>query len=654
MQNLARRPSGIYILRLVVPSALRAAVGKREIIISTGTRELALAKIVAGAAATQWRQHFLEISRLKAVSGIDSMEPSEIIKVVTGSPVLLVAGYLPLPAAAGASGLTVDQLLRAASEGRLALHVRLGGRRGHLVPEDVLEPVDPEVGRAGGLVVPHTSRMPDRATPHVADGVFRVPGNDATAVATTLLDRTAVADLVALEYTVGSGMWFVPELAVTCTRDSVEVATHDVENLRRAVAAVVDPRHLEEAREVQKQAVRQPSRGRFADKLLSEALDSYVTNRLAHDLGAAGEIKRVKNGCNLLIELGGDRRLGEITTEVLREFRDALLARVPASENKIRLMKGTTSVAESMAAVAGSDWPVMSPTERDKRMRWIAAWFRWLHGQRWITEDPAAPLEGESVLSKADRSKRKARRDDEVRHIYSPEDLAKIFSEEWFTTGRGSLTKSGTYRTFLPFYYWGPLIALLCGGPRVNEVSQLYLADFGVTPSGTPYVDFQEGAEDQKLKNQPSKRRVPLHPLLLSLGLLNWVEALRAIGYTRLFPELKRDAERGYGKSASKWFTRHMASRGFARDGSLTFHSFRHTFVNALPEDTPERVRKQLTGHTRGKDSHDTVYRKDKEADQALPYIERLQITLPEIAKFDVEAGLAAVEDALDRKRRLT
>lgn len=292
----------------------------------------------------------------------------------------------------------------------------------------------------------------------------------------------------------------------------------------------------------------------------------------------------------------------------------------------------------------------MSGAEREKRMRWIGSWFHWLHQQRWLSENPAAPLHGESVFSVSERKKRTAKRADEVRAVFTHEHLQQLFSEEWFREGRGKLTRQGTYREFMPHYYWAPLLALLAGGARVNEVAQLHLADFGVTEAGTPYVDFTADGENKKLKNLQSRRRVPLHPLLVNLGLLDWVKALEAAGHDRLFPELRHDAEKGYGKALSKWFTRYMASRGNPRDGSLTFHSFRHTFTNALPEDVPDRVRKQFTGHVRGNDSHDTTYRKDLGADQALPYIERLQVTLPQIAPFDVQEGLKAIADALRRR----
>jgi hypothetical protein len=58
VNGIFRRKSGIYFARLAVPAALRAAVGKRELIASTGLRDLTLAKVVAGAIVSGWRRHW--------------------------------------------------------------------------------------------------------------------------------------------------------------------------------------------------------------------------------------------------------------------------------------------------------------------------------------------------------------------------------------------------------------------------------------------------------------------------------------------------------------------------------------------------------------------------------------------------------------------
>lgn len=62
------RPSGIYVVRLVVPHRLRAAVGKNEIHASTRLRDWKAAKLVAHQIQSYWRGHFmtLDIEKLRA------------------------------------------------------------------------------------------------------------------------------------------------------------------------------------------------------------------------------------------------------------------------------------------------------------------------------------------------------------------------------------------------------------------------------------------------------------------------------------------------------------------------------------------------------------------------------------------------------------
>jgi len=54
VDGIFRRKSGIYFARLVIPLGLRAAVGKRELIASTGVRDQALAKVIAGGVLAGW------------------------------------------------------------------------------------------------------------------------------------------------------------------------------------------------------------------------------------------------------------------------------------------------------------------------------------------------------------------------------------------------------------------------------------------------------------------------------------------------------------------------------------------------------------------------------------------------------------------------
>src|SRR5665647_946323 len=108
MKNLFRRPSGIYFLRIAVPVQLRSVFNKREIVATTGPRELTIAKIVASAQVAQWRQRFFDSSRLMSLANTSSMDHQEILKLAHGHPVLLAGGHLTLSHACAASGTVVS------------------------------------------------------------------------------------------------------------------------------------------------------------------------------------------------------------------------------------------------------------------------------------------------------------------------------------------------------------------------------------------------------------------------------------------------------------------------------------------------------------------------------------------------------------------
>ena len=148
------------------------------------------------------------------------------------------------------------------------------------------------------------------------------------------------------------------------------------------------------------------------------------------------------------------------------------------------------------------------------------------------------------------------------------------------------------YRTFSPSWYWLPLLGAFSGA-RMNELAQLCLEDVYQAESGTWVVSFNDNAPDKRLKNAASRRLLPVHPRLIELGLDRWAKALRGAGHTRLFPELPYDQGKGYSKAAVKQFSAYMARLGYKSDGKLTFHSFRHTFVNRLPDATPEQGRRR-------------------------------------------------------------
>ncbi len=148
------------------------------------------------------------------------------------------------------------------------------------------------------------------------------------------------------------------------------------------------------------------------------------------------------------------------------------------------------------------------------------------------------------------------------------------------------------------------MVIALYTGARVGEIAQLRLAGFQHV-EGLPVMRI-EG----ELKTDASYRDIPAHPDLVRLGLLDWVDAQRRRGFTRLFPTVKLDGKSGKGNAISKGFSNLLDAIGVSArvdpDLALTkelaprigMHSFRDTLIQAMQGKTSEELRKAYVGHS--------------------------------------------------------
>ena len=88
---------------------------------------------------------------------------------------------------------------------------------------------------------------------------------------------------------------------------------------------------------------------------------------------------------------------------------------------------------------------------------------------------------------------------------------------------------------------------------------------------------------------------------MIELGLINFVDEARAAGQERFFPELYTTKRIKVGEVIGRWFNKIYLKNIELKDGGKTFHSFRHTFVDALKAlGIPEHEVAQLIGHKHG------------------------------------------------------
>jgi integrase len=226
----------------------------------------------------------------------------------------------------------------------------------------------------------------------------------------------------------------------------------------------------------------------------------------------------------------------------------------------------------------------LSSTTLDNTFTNVRSFINWLEDEG-LVQRAATLNKMLEVRRKNVSPEREPFTDDELRSLFSPQNFRpEVFRSSW--------------------QFWLPLMGLHTGA-RLEELCQLHLTDIRQDEaSGIWYMSINDEG-DKKTKTSAGNRRVPLHPALLELGLLDRVDALGK-RYNRLFPTLELRASAGkLGGAAGQWFTRYRRQCGVGAAGgeasSKVFHSFRHTVVTrCLHLGLVRRMYQEVVGHEKG------------------------------------------------------
>lgn len=169
------------------------------------------------------------------------------------------------------------------------------------------------------------------------------------------------------------------------------------------------------------------------------------------------------------------------------------------------------------------------------------------------------------------------------RNAFELDELKKIFDPT-------NLPKNGH-----PEQFWAPLIALFSGG-RISEVCQLHRIDIGKRDGFYTMAITDEGDGDKRIKSGASKRIIPINPVLIEIGFIDFCNDMKKFG-GQLFPTVKPDAYGYYGKEPGRRFATYLNKIGIT-DPTKVFHSFRTTAnVLMMDEDIAEEKRCAFIGH---------------------------------------------------------
>jgi integrase len=291
---------------------------------------------------------------------------------------------------------------------------------------------------------------------------------------------------------------------------------------------------------------------KFSKMLSSDLLDKFLEHKIPE--WGRDQQKKMTTLCICFVELMDDPELGTIDRELIRQY-EAKLKRMPANRHLVARRLGTNDATKLLDLADKNDEQRISAQTVESYLSKLSELFRWAVIEDYFSKNPA-----ESISQKTRGAKKRAQ---DSRDQFDQKDLHKIFSAEWFQLGGAKRNKTGGLSSFRPYYYWLPLLGLHCGA-RLNEISQLYLDDIIEYETGkfcifitdkTPDSSGTKNptkAPDKSIKNPNSKRVIPIHSMLIKLGLMDYIQALKTKGEERLFPELKHDEVKGYGKAAGR------------------------------------------------------------------------------------------------------
>ncbi len=331
---------------------------------------------------------------------------------------------------------------------------------------------------------------------------------------------------------------------------------------------------------------------------LSDWVEAFVERRVQSAQIGRDAQDRYRNAVANFELLVGPVAAAEITGEHVTAFISGM-QRLPRQRHKLEAYRGM-SVEELLEANV-PEQDLFAPTTINGYLQALGALMKWLR------ESHAAvrinPFEGVSIKAAPT-----------TRLSYTEADLERIFTSVLWKPASSYAQQYGTASS-----WWLPILALFTGA-RLAELVQLPLERV-CSVDGVLCLDLTDAKRDKlKLKTASAERRIPVHPELERLGLVDYVAEMRANGAARLLDAIPLGRD-GKGKKASDWYTRYR-NTNFPEFGSQSkdFHSFRTTHgTQAVTCGIDRMLLKQWFGHSGGQ--KDDVTEKNYNTGQPVPML---------------------------------
>ncbi len=280
----------------------------------------------------------------------------------------------------------------------------------------------------------------------------------------------------------------------------------------------------------------------------------------------------------LVREIVGDKTSVEaINYDACLRVR-TVLAHLPANRTKLY---GNLPIDQAIERAANEGKPPLSPVTQQQYLGALRDVLDLAAKKRLIAVNPAEGLKP---------VRRDATAPGDKRRPFTLQQIADFFKSTYYAECAKhqppyAQDKSG-------WRFWLPLMCLFMG-IRPNEAAQMHLDDLKCTKKGTWYLNIIATADEDEagkpatsvktLKTATSRRKIPLHPELIKIGFLQFVQQRKKAGSgPRLFPDLKPDKFGNHASYVLKRFRETYLPAAIKIEARQTFYSFRHSWRDAL------------------------------------------------------------------------
>lgn len=304
------------------------------------------------------------------------------------------------------------------------------------------------------------------------------------------------------------------------------------------------------------------------DPAIIAVADRLVRKKEAREKATQKTAYQIRNTAALFVEAAGIADIREMRQSDLARFCDTM-AQLPPTYRKSSKEKNMP-LSEIIAAAAAREAKVgLSPATVNRNLGFIGQLIKQARSEGIELDVRLDTRDLREADDEDDQEKVPPFTRDEVKAIFLGAIWQGCASDRYRTRPGTLVLKDGLY--------WIPLIAAYCGA-RHEEIAGLVCSDI-VYEEDIWAFNFSFN-EIRRVKNKPSRRKVPIHEHLLELGL---IEHMQRIGSGQLFPELKRKSQRANLGDAIHYHWRKMLDKQLGDMAeNKRFHSFRHYITGEL------------------------------------------------------------------------